>query len=98
MSYTLDTEDDSLIETICSHVTIALLIKALLDPNDSIQAPALKAVANLLTVDNENIVDIAISQKLIDNLFTLSQQPNISNHSDSLQEICYSLSNIACGT
>ena len=96
MSYTLDTEDDDLIEQVCSYYTIACLVKALQDDNQSIYKPGLKAVANLLTVDNAQIVDIALSSKLLNNLLSLAQRPPIMHESDSLQEICYCFSNIAC--
>ena len=73
MSYALDTEDDDLIQLICSHFTIALLVKNLIDQDIKVQAPSLKAVANLLSVDDESIIDVAISSKLIDNLFAMAQ-------------------------
>ena len=56
-AYTFDTDDDSLLAGICNHMIIANLVLLLKDPEIEIQFPALKAVANMLTTDTDQIID-----------------------------------------
>ena len=80
-------------------MTVARLVRLLVDTEDDgkIQFPALKAVANMLTTDTALIVDKALEQKVLENLLKLAYSKPWCTTSQSLEEICYCFSSIACG-
>ena len=95
-TFDCDTSDVNFVNTVCNYTTVSNLVRLLEAPDIIVQYTALKAVANLLTIDSEIVIDRALFENVIDKLLALAEeQPRDTNF---ITEICFSFSNIVLGT
>jgi hypothetical protein len=93
----IDAEEFSdIINQTAAPATLASLVSALDEDDLNIKFPAARATANLLALDNEQIVDRLLFHGLVDKFvkFT-SLEPPIP---ELLNEVAFAFSNIAAGT
>lgn len=88
-----DSDDDTIIGTIASGETLPKVIDALGQKEHSLFVPALRAVGNILTTNDEDLIDRAIFEEVLDKLLGVLHASN----SNLIKEACWALSNITAG-
>lgn len=93
INYMADTDDDILIGHIASTETLPKVIECVGDKDFSVFVPALRALGNILTTNDTEVVERALFQGALDKLTTILYSPN----ANLIKEVCWALSNICAG-
>ena len=94
MSYLADTADDNIIAMVASGQTLPLLIEGMASKDFSVFVPSLRAIGNILTTYDPELIDRCISNKVLNGLTNLLYATNAS----IIKECCWALSNITAGS
>ena len=88
-----DTDDDMLLGEIASGEILPKVIQCVGEKDFSIFVPALRALGNILTTNDHEIVERALFEGALDKLTTVLYSPN----ANLIKEVCWALSNICAG-
>lgn len=93
LNYIADTEDEDLIESLASSEILPRVISSIGDKEHKVFVPALRCLGNILTTDDQQIVEKAIFWGALKQMSTLLY----SSNSGLIKECCWALSNICAG-
>lgn len=93
ISYIADTSDDEIIDYVSQGDTIARLIDQLSATDITLYVPALRSVGNILTTNDQRVIERCIWHGVIDKLTAILFQSN----SNLIKECLWALSNITAG-
>jgi hypothetical protein len=88
-----DTDDDLLLQKIAEGEILPKVIQSVGDKEFNIFVPALRALGNILTTNDHEIVERALFEGALDKLTTILYAPN----SNLIKECCWAISNICAG-
>jgi len=92
-SYMADTDDDSIIAMVASGENLPKIIENVGAKDFQLFVPALRAIGNILTTNDEEIIDRAIFEGVFDKLTTVLYATN----ANIIKECCWAFSNICAG-
>ena len=88
-----DTDDDMLIGQIAQGEILPKVIQCVGEKDFSVFVPALRALGNILTTNDHEIIERALFEGALDKLTTILYSPN----ANLIKEVCWALSNITAG-